>query len=272
MATLKQVEANRLNATHSTGPRTESGREAAAQNHLTLGLFTRRDYVKPEERDLYKQFCDSFYAELGPEGHIESALADDIIAASWRLRRCSEVDGDLADYAPQDPLLDESTEKTRRAVERARNSAHGHFHRSINQLRKIQTEREVRIMRYGENCPSLAESNKVAAASQPHQPNQQPQTPAMPDIPDSVLFHDINRLNRQMMADRGEGSSATARTAKLGSNCQEPADTEDEAAEAAAIAELTRKFLSLDEAGQLQLLADQRKIDEAELEAILNAA
>jgi hypothetical protein len=221
MATLKQIEANRLNATHSTGPRTEPGREASAQNRLTLGLFTRRDYVKPEERDLYKEFCEGFYSELSPEGHIETSLADEIVACSWRLRRCSEVDGDLADYAPQDPLHDESTEKTRRAVERARNSAHGHFHRSLNQLRKLQTERAIRTARYGEDTPGLAESNKVEAARS----KQQPESPAAPEpeaepfIPDSVLYHDIDRLNRQMLADMIE-----ARQAKLGSNCQEPAE------------------------------------------------
>ncbi len=156
MATEKQIEANRRNSIHSTGPCTEAGREASAQNHLTLGLFTRRDYVKPEERDLYKEFCDGFYSELGPEGHIETALAAEIVAASWRLRRCSEAEGDLADYATADPLLDESTEKTRRSIERARNSAHSHFHRSLNQLRKIQTERAVRIAINGKDESGLA--------------------------------------------------------------------------------------------------------------------
>jgi hypothetical protein len=242
MATLNQIEANRLNATHSTGPRTDAGREAVSQNRLTLGLFTRRDYVKPEERELYKEFCDGFYAELCPQGHVESSLANDIVSASWRLRRCAEVDGDLADFAPQDPLLDEATEKTRRAVERARNSAHGHFHRSLNQLRKIQTERAIRLARYGEDFPGLAESNKMEAAASKRPPAPEP-------------------------LDSNE---------KLALNCQEPTvDVDDEvaeAAEAAEEAEFARKFFSLDEAGQLQLLAERRKQQEAELEAILDAA
>ncbi len=66
MATEKQIEANRRNSTLSTGPCTEAGREVSAQNHLKLGLFTRRDYVKPDERDLYKEFCDGFYSSSAP--------------------------------------------------------------------------------------------------------------------------------------------------------------------------------------------------------------
>ncbi len=278
MATEKQIEANRRNSTLSTGPSTEAGREASAQNHLTLGLFTRRDYVKPEERDLYKEFCDGFYSELGPEGHIETALAAEIVAASWRLRRCSEAEGDLADYAAQDPLLDESTEKTRRSIERARNSAHSHFHRSLNQLRKIQTERAVRIAINGKDESGLAECNKVDAARKKHQqPALAPEEPGLPEF----LFHDINRLNDEMIASFR--AAREAKQAELASNCQAPseppispaecaAESENETAEAAADREFALKFLSLDEAGQLQLLADQRKIDEEERNAILTGS
>src|SRR5271165_4809059 len=120
MATQEQIDANRLNATYSTGPRTEAGRENSAKNHLTHGLFTRQDYVKPDERDFYKEFCEDFYAELSPVGNIESSLAAQIVGASWRLHRCSNVEGDIADYAPKDPLLDDLTEKSRRSLDRAR--------------------------------------------------------------------------------------------------------------------------------------------------------
>jgi hypothetical protein len=46
-----------------------------------------------------------------------------------------------ADYALIDPLLDEdeATQKKIRSIERARASAHSHLHRSINQLRKLQS-------------------------------------------------------------------------------------------------------------------------------------
>lgn len=142
MPTESQLHANRQNAQSSTGPRTDPGKSASSQNHLTHGLYTRHDYVKPEERDFYRDFCDNMRRELAPVGFIEETLAAVVIGASWRLRRCDEADGSLADYKAEDPLLDETTEKTRRSIERARDSAHSQFHRSFNQLRKLQAERK----------------------------------------------------------------------------------------------------------------------------------
>jgi hypothetical protein len=147
MPSLHQINANRENAQASTGPRTEAGKAASSRNHLTAGLYTRADYVRPEERELYKEFCETMLAELGPETLLEQSLAAEITGATWRLRRCSAAEAELADYALTDPLLsdDESTEKKLRSIERARASAHSLLHRSINQLRKLQTSREKRF-------------------------------------------------------------------------------------------------------------------------------
>jgi uncharacterized protein YchJ len=144
MATDAQILANRENAHLSTGPQTETGKAASSRNALTMGLYTRADYVKPEERDLYKEFCETFFTELSPKGILEETFAAEIAGASWRLRRCNAVEADLADYATQDPMLDESTEKQRRSIERARSHAHSLLHRSINQLRRLQTDRACR--------------------------------------------------------------------------------------------------------------------------------
>jgi hypothetical protein len=52
MTTEKQTAANQANAQKSTGP-SESGKAASSQNHLLHGLYTRQDYVKPGEHNLY---------------------------------------------------------------------------------------------------------------------------------------------------------------------------------------------------------------------------
>jgi len=39
--TARKIEANRANAAHSTGPRTERGKRNAKFNAVTLGLFAR---------------------------------------------------------------------------------------------------------------------------------------------------------------------------------------------------------------------------------------
>jgi hypothetical protein len=81
------------------------------------------------------------YSELAPVTLIEQSLTAEITGATWRLRRCSAVEGEIASTLAYDPMLDERSEKSRRSIDRARASAHSLLHRSINQLRKLQTER-----------------------------------------------------------------------------------------------------------------------------------
>ena len=141
MPSLSQLNANRLNAQSSTGPRTESGKAKSSRNALTMGLYTRTDYVKPEERDIYKEFCETMYSELCPASLLEETLVSEITGASWRLRRCSAAEGELADFADTDPLLDEAKSKSIRSLERARSTASSLLHRGINQLRRLQSDR-----------------------------------------------------------------------------------------------------------------------------------
>ena len=141
MATQAQLNANRHNSQFSTGPRTESGKSASSRNAITLGLYTRQDYVKPEEHDIYRGFCERMILELNPDTLLEETLVAEITGASWRLRRCSAVEAELADYADRDPMLDESKERAIRSLERARATASSLLHRGINQLRRLQTDR-----------------------------------------------------------------------------------------------------------------------------------
>jgi len=166
MSTEAQIKSNIENAKLSTGPVTPDGKSASSQNHLITGLYTRRDFVKPEERGIYKEFCDALTAELGPFTFLEGTHVSEIIAAAWRLRRCQEVEGDLAETAAAesgiDPLFDPKAEKTIRSLERARASAHSLLTRATGNLRKIQTDR---LTRYELKIPAeetpLADFNKI---------------------------------------------------------------------------------------------------------------
>jgi hypothetical protein len=171
MATQAQFEANRHNARLSTGPVTDTGKSTSARNALTLGLYTRTDYVKPEERDLYREFRETMRAELAPGSLLEESLTAEITGATWRLRRCSAAEADLADFArvgdqlSRDPLLDDTTEKTRRSIERARAGSTSLLHRGINQLRRLQKDR--------------LNAGKSPQAPEPSKPIEQPKPPTL---------------------------------------------------------------------------------------------
>ena len=49
MSTLKQIEANRLNAKKSTGPRTAEGKAAVRLNALKHGLFALDPIIEGEK-------------------------------------------------------------------------------------------------------------------------------------------------------------------------------------------------------------------------------
>jgi hypothetical protein len=188
MPSLSQLLANQHNAQFSTGPRTESGKANSSRNALTLGLYTRTDYVKPEERDLYKEFCETMYSELCPASLLEETLVSEITGASWRLRRCDAADAGLD--------FDESTDKLRRSVERARASATSILHRGINQLRKLQSGHAARAA--SPQVPELA-SNCITA-------------------PDPIP--DLDRLTQPPPEFLEELDAILAEYAALGSNCK----------------------------------------------------
>jgi hypothetical protein len=149
MATAPQIAANRENAHSSTGPRTEGGKAQSSRNALTSGLFTLRDFVLPEDNAEYAQLCASFHSELNPAGAIEQTFADAIVSAAWRLRRCSAVEAAMASRFSLDPMEMEGKEgetgsRIQRSVDRARAQAHNILHRSLSNLRRLQTERTIR--------------------------------------------------------------------------------------------------------------------------------
>ena len=166
MSTQSQIDANRINASKSTGPASSEGKSASSKNALISGLFTTHDFVLPDEASLYKDFFDTMFQELSPAGLLENTLANQIAGAAWRLRRCDLADSDIASHTPLEPLLDTMNEKQIRSIERARAAAQSTLHRSLNQLRKIQTERIARSeIDWGKlGFPPLADTAKAQQA------------------------------------------------------------------------------------------------------------
>ena len=138
MATAAQIFANRSNALESTGPVTSDGKIRCSRNAITSGLFSKTDYIAHDESEIYAEFCAAYETDLVPQGAIEHTLAAEIVHAAWRLRRCSEME-EQSD--PGDALR---FEKLQTSIERARSAAHRVFQRSLNELRRVQTERRMR--------------------------------------------------------------------------------------------------------------------------------
>ena len=102
MATDKQIEANRLNAQKSTGPRTPEGRAAVRLNGVTHGLTAETIVLKGESEADFKALFDSFEAEHNPSTPTEEALVVQLAMATWRLRRLYHQEGGFYSFKMKD--------------------------------------------------------------------------------------------------------------------------------------------------------------------------
>ena len=147
MSTPAQILANQTNAQLSTGPRTEEGKARVSRNSTKLGLFSAAAFVPPEQRALYYQFLRSYVDNLTPQGPVEDTLADEVTQAAWRLRRCNELEARQLS-GDEDPA---DLERIQISIDRARATAQRSYFRSLNELRRVQSERVYRQVALPEN-------------------------------------------------------------------------------------------------------------------------
>src|SRR6266704_761913 len=87
MATIKQIEANRLNALKSTGPKTPEGKAAVRMNALRHGLRARTVVLPGENSDDFHQLCDDLETEWNPESRTEQFYVEQMAVSQWKLTR-----------------------------------------------------------------------------------------------------------------------------------------------------------------------------------------
>jgi hypothetical protein len=95
MISDKQLEANRRNAQHSTGPKTEEGRNRSSMNALRHGLTGQVTAMTEEDRTAHDKFSKALIQDLDPRGAMEIQLALRIATDSWRLNRISAIEDNL---------------------------------------------------------------------------------------------------------------------------------------------------------------------------------
>jgi hypothetical protein len=92
MSTPKQIEANRLNAEKSTGPKTEEGKTVVSQNAIKHGILSSQTLLPWEESRTLEELGENLRAELQPKGELEFVLIDRIVSLIWRLRRAGRIE------------------------------------------------------------------------------------------------------------------------------------------------------------------------------------
>jgi hypothetical protein len=91
VSSQKKIDANRQNAQKSTGPKTDAGKAAVAQNAVKHGLTAAAPVIPGEDPIAYNEFRRRLMDELLPKGSMENMLADRIVELSWRLKRSGRL-------------------------------------------------------------------------------------------------------------------------------------------------------------------------------------
>ena len=92
MSTDRQIEANRLNAQHSTGPSTPEGRAAVRLNGLKYGLYAETLILPSEDPAEFDALLDRLDAEHQPATPTEEIFVSQIAMASWRRLRVQRME------------------------------------------------------------------------------------------------------------------------------------------------------------------------------------
>jgi hypothetical protein len=98
MATLRQIEANRLNSRKSTGPRTPEGKAVSSQNALKSGLDAESQFVTGEDRSDFAALQNEYIARFQPLTPEERFQVDTLLRNDWILRRLFRAEAQLWEY------------------------------------------------------------------------------------------------------------------------------------------------------------------------------
>ncbi len=135
--TAKRAATNRANSQHSTGPRSDAGKQRSSQNALSHGLTARTAVLPTEDPEAYKLHIQQFLDEYAPANATETQLVHEIANTSWRLNRIPFLEAELLTQ-PSDPQ-NQITLLARLGLHGSRLSRQ--FQKAVEQLREMQDDR-----------------------------------------------------------------------------------------------------------------------------------
>jgi hypothetical protein len=102
---IHRTAVNRANSQHSTGPRSEAGKQRSALNALTHGLTARTAVLPSEDPAAFEQHHRQFLDEFRPATPTETQLVHELADTSWRLNRIPLLEAGLLSpaHSPEFP-------------------------------------------------------------------------------------------------------------------------------------------------------------------------
>jgi hypothetical protein len=153
MATTQQIEANRLNAQKSTGPRSVEGKAVSCLNATKTGLDAKSQIIRGEDPATLQTLTADYQERWQPATPEQRLLVDTLIDCDWLLRRFRKSETqlwyctmqELKVWKPKPKGLlgktfsrgsDEFSRLQRRIDSTSRN-----YHRALKELQRLDSPR-----------------------------------------------------------------------------------------------------------------------------------
>ena len=197
MATTAQIDANRVNAQLSTGPRSVEGKAASSRNSFKLGITAQSMIIPGEDPAELDQLTADYEQQFHPVGPIETDLLQTAVRAVWMRRRYDRIEAAVIaarmaalkdSEHPLGAVFAQDSERgdTLAKIFRRQQAAQRDWYRAIDALRLLQSQR-----RRAESQPvtraiaresstdrvrfdSLPQPANLPSAQQPNRPAPEP--------------------------------------------------------------------------------------------------
>ena len=226
----------RNNARLSTGPRTDAGKAISRLNAMRHTLCSQTVVSSKNNLTAYARFQKRFFDDLQPQGIIEVQLTQTLADCSWRLNCARAYETNLltlgAEEQAQTIQVDDAeiqyalaTAKAYRAQVRALASISMHeqrvsreFHRSLKELREIQSARREQERRDKIEAACLYQLHNELQKAAPNATNE-PATPYDASQDGFVLANEeietyVRREDRRTAARKAEIRRSVAAEAR----------------------------------------------------------
>jgi hypothetical protein len=183
MTPTSRAQINQANAQHSTGPRTEAGKQRSSLNALRHGLTGHIIVLPSDDLKAYQRHIKAFQQEYNPKSVTEANLVQTLADTAWRQHRVAALENnvltlglvhepDLSDQVQQALAIAASLDSQTRALSNL--SIHGQrlsrqFEKTLALLQKLQLARKV-----NEEC----RLDQASALVQMHALKEEPYDPA----------------------------------------------------------------------------------------------
>jgi hypothetical protein len=206
MATIQQIEANRLNAQKSTGPRSVEGKAISCFNAIKTGIDAKSQIIRGEDPAELQTLTAEYQERWQPATPEQRLLVDTLIDCEWLLRRFRKSEAQLWQCKMQEldvwkpkpeGLLGETFSRGSEEFSRLQrriDSTSRNYHRSLKELQRLESE-------HREPDPPPGQASEASQPPDPQPPAPGPASEASPPQPSGTKLRNEPNSGIASLAD-----------------------------------------------------------------------